>query len=251
MRTFFVSLFIISMLFSIGYSQEKIDVVYLKNGDVRKGVIVENVPNDYIKIETADGSVFTIKYADIEKMVKEEKPVQQNIAVREVRKGLMARNGDFGVSLNLWLGGDIDFEGADISKETGFLLHMFYDTYVAEKFAVGAYINFSPMSWEVSDEGSTLFEIGFSFKARFPIADGAAAIKPGLCIGYRSISSDIPQSDEVNALGVNMSCEVQFDVHQIFVPYFELGFLAQPSGGNDDWEVAFPPIVYFGAGVVF
>jgi hypothetical protein len=237
----------------MGYSQEKIDVIYLKNGDVRKGTVIENVPNDYIKIETNDGSIFTIKYADIEKMTKEIKPVtQQSSTIQSVKKGLMSRTGECGVTAGLWLSGDISLsEYADFSKKTGFLLRVFYDAYVAEKFAVGAYVNFSPMSSDYSNIGATLFEIGFALKPRFPIADGAATIKPGLNIGYRLISSDIPASDEVNAMAINVSCEVQFDAKQGFVPYFEIGFLAQPVGGNDLTDVTFAPIIYFGGGVAF
>ncbi|MGB2867802.1 MAG: hypothetical protein WBD36_05080, partial [Bacteroidota bacterium] len=54
--------------------QERIDVVYLKNGDVFKGIIIENAPNDYVKIELPGGSVFTIKYSDIVKFTR-ERPV--------------------------------------------------------------------------------------------------------------------------------------------------------------------------------
>lgn len=52
--------------------QDYIDVIYLKNGDIIKGTIIENAPNNYIKIEIAGGSVFTIKYEDILKMTREK-----------------------------------------------------------------------------------------------------------------------------------------------------------------------------------
>jgi hypothetical protein len=133
MRTFLISLFIISILFSIGYSQEKIDVVYLKNGDVRKGTIIENTPNDYIKIETSDGSIFTIKYADIQKMTKETKT---SSSTNEVPKGMMARTHDIGITGALWLGGEISVGGGRPEKEAGLLLRAFYDEYVMEKLGV-------------------------------------------------------------------------------------------------------------------
>jgi hypothetical protein len=254
MRAFLVFLFIATMIVSLGYSQEKIDVVYLKNGDVRKGVIIENVPNDYIKIETADGSVFTIKYADIEKMTKEEKPVTlAPAATQEVKKGLMARNADFGITAGLWLAGDIGFDewGIDREKDPGFVVRIFYDAAVAEKIMLGAYFNFSPVSSPASSSDATMIEIGGSIKARFPLGEGSATIKPGLNFGYRMYSSDADIMDKVDALGLNFSCEVQFDVHQIFVPYCEIGFLAQPVGGNNITGITFPPIIYLGAGIAF
>jgi hypothetical protein len=54
------------------YAQESIDVVYLKNGDVLRGVIVEQIPFESIKMELPGGSTITIKYSDIARMTKEK-----------------------------------------------------------------------------------------------------------------------------------------------------------------------------------
>jgi hypothetical protein len=256
MRTLLVCLIIQIVMFAVGFGQEKIDVVYLNNGDIRKGVIIENAPNDHIKIETFDGSIFTIKYADIQKMTTESKQIpmnQQYLQTQERPKGLMARNGDFGVTAGVWLAGDFSLEdfGVKRQKNAGFLLRTFYDAYVAEKIAVGAYFNFSPTSSPASSHGATMIEFGGSIKPRFPLGDGSAVIKPGLNIGYRMYSSDSGTMDKVNALGLNASVEIQFDVKNIFVPYVEIGFLAQPVGGNDITGISFPPIIYIAGGIAF
>ena len=47
------------------------DVVYLKNGSIIRGLIIEQIPNVSLKIQTADGSVFVYKIDEIEKMTKE------------------------------------------------------------------------------------------------------------------------------------------------------------------------------------
>ncbi|QQR85714.1 MAG: hypothetical protein IPJ76_14030 [Flavobacteriales bacterium] len=49
------------------------DVVYLKNGSVIHGTIVEQVPNVSIKIKTADGNLFVFRIEEVEKITKEEK----------------------------------------------------------------------------------------------------------------------------------------------------------------------------------
>ncbi|MBP9152595.1 MAG: hypothetical protein KBF73_09955 [Flavobacteriales bacterium] len=49
-----------------------IDVVYLKNGSIIKGIIVEQVPGKAIKLETADGSLFVFEFEEITKMTREE-----------------------------------------------------------------------------------------------------------------------------------------------------------------------------------
>lgn len=47
------------------------DVVYLKNGSIIRGIIIEQVPNQSIKIETADGNTFVYQIDEIAKMTKE------------------------------------------------------------------------------------------------------------------------------------------------------------------------------------
>lgn len=52
-----------------------IDVVYLKNGSLIKGIIIEQVPGKSLKIETSDGSQFVYQIAEVEKFTRELKPV--------------------------------------------------------------------------------------------------------------------------------------------------------------------------------
>ena len=68
---FIVVLLVTSCTFIV-YSQQMEDVVYLKNGSVIHGVIIEQIPNVSIKIKTHDGNVMAYKYEDIEKFTKEE-----------------------------------------------------------------------------------------------------------------------------------------------------------------------------------
>jgi len=59
------------IFYSICYCAENVEVVHLKNGDVIKGTIIENVINEYVKIELQGGSILTFPYSDIEKISKE------------------------------------------------------------------------------------------------------------------------------------------------------------------------------------
>lgn len=55
-----------------GFSQTGYqDVVYLKNGSVIRGTIIEIVPDKSLKIQTSDQSIFVYKMEEIEKMTKE------------------------------------------------------------------------------------------------------------------------------------------------------------------------------------
>lgn len=72
MKTIWLSVaFLLSLAFQSSLAQDRIDVIHLKNGDVLKGTIIENVPNDYVRIELQGGSIFTVKYSDILKFTKE------------------------------------------------------------------------------------------------------------------------------------------------------------------------------------
>lgn len=67
-----VSLAIATLAFiGMAYGQSLQDVVYLKNGSVIRGLIVEQVPNQSIKIQTKDKNVFVFSINEVEKITKE------------------------------------------------------------------------------------------------------------------------------------------------------------------------------------
>lgn len=58
-------------------AQQK-DVVYLKNGSIIKGTVLEAIPNATIKIETRDGSLFVFNMEEVVKIEKES--VAKNVS---------------------------------------------------------------------------------------------------------------------------------------------------------------------------
>lgn len=69
-KSLFLVLFFLTS-FLCGFAQEMRDVVYLKDGSIVKGIIVEQVPNKSIKLQTSDGSLFVYQIDAVEKMTKE------------------------------------------------------------------------------------------------------------------------------------------------------------------------------------
>jgi hypothetical protein len=47
------------------------DVVYLHNGSIIRGTIVEQIPGERVSIRTSDGSVFVFPFEDVERIAKE------------------------------------------------------------------------------------------------------------------------------------------------------------------------------------
>ena len=65
--------FVCLMGMTFAFAQTSLqDVVYLKNGSIIRGDIMEYTPNDTVKIMTADGSVFVYDFAQVEKFAKEQ-----------------------------------------------------------------------------------------------------------------------------------------------------------------------------------
>jgi hypothetical protein len=61
----------------------KRDIVYLKNGSIIKGYILEVIPNESIKLKTSDGSIFIFKMEEVERTSKEEPPTKAKTVENE------------------------------------------------------------------------------------------------------------------------------------------------------------------------
>ena len=83
------NLFITGLLFIISVftlsAQNYQEVVYLKNGSVIRGTIIEQQPNVLLKIKTADGSIFVYPMNEVEKITKEERTNRKSEKGNRVR----------------------------------------------------------------------------------------------------------------------------------------------------------------------
>ena len=71
MKKFFWAVVAVVLISGFAYAQSYQEVVYLKNGSVIRGVVIEQVPGISLKIQTGDGSIFAYSMADVEKITKE------------------------------------------------------------------------------------------------------------------------------------------------------------------------------------
>lgn len=66
--------FLFLLLFATTFgsmAQDNREVVYLTDGSIVKGLIIELIPDDYLKIETANGKTHIIEMYEVEKITKE------------------------------------------------------------------------------------------------------------------------------------------------------------------------------------
>ena len=100
MRKLVLLFFVLFVAFSVSAQQNNlIDVVYLKNGSILKGIIVEQVPNKTIKLQTADGNILVYKTNEIQKITKEEASNQFRKNLAFGQNNLRERRGYIGLSV--------------------------------------------------------------------------------------------------------------------------------------------------------
>jgi len=95
------------------------DVVYLKNGSIIRGIIVEQIPNESLKIETADGSLFVFRISDVERMTRERVEVSQQTATAPhsiQQEQTPVRRREFGVKGGLNVASQMVSEGRSSSQ---------------------------------------------------------------------------------------------------------------------------------------
>lgn len=89
MKKLLLILILLTSFSAYGIAQNYVEVVYLKNGSVIRGSIIEQVPNESLKIKMSDGSIFICSMTDVEKIAKEiqEKPLAFKKKQRSTLKG--------------------------------------------------------------------------------------------------------------------------------------------------------------------
>jgi len=143
---------------------------------------------------------------------------------------------------------NIDPPGWDVDTEMGWMLNICGDAMVAPKLSLGGFIIYAGTSAEEFDESASIFTLGGTIKGRFTMQSGWQ-LRPGLAIGYQMIGGDA--FEDVNGLDVGGIFEVVKPLANKKALVGELGFITQPSGGNDDADVTFGPIFYLNVGYQF
>ncbi len=88
-----------ALALSVGtFAQNMQETVYLKNGSIIRGIIIEQVPAQSLKIRTKDGNIFVFAMSDVEKITKE------NVSDRHFRSNRRMTH-------SRWSGPEIGYRG--------------------------------------------------------------------------------------------------------------------------------------------
>lgn len=142
-------------------AQSQRETVYLHNGSVIKGEVIEAVPGESIKVKTADGSIFVYDMADVERIAKEQEA-----------DGYVAgnsRGGHRGLDFTVDVGYGISTQGGSGIITTGIGL--------GKRFTKNFYFGLGTGAYVSPDGGNPLVPVTADFKALFPV--GRTRIAPG------------------------------------------------------------------------
>lgn len=87
MKKLFFFIFLFLGFASSSIAQNIQEVVFLKNGSVIRGEVIEQIPNKTLKIKTADGSIFSYEMSEVEKIVKETREVNSPAGNYIIKRG--------------------------------------------------------------------------------------------------------------------------------------------------------------------
>ncbi|GBD87213.1 hypothetical protein BMS3Abin03_01140 [bacterium BMS3Abin03] len=149
-----ISTIIFCILFtSMALSQQLYEeVVYLKNGSVIKGTILEQVPDVSVKIQTKDGNIFVYKMEEIDRITKElvqtskqtddfvTNGIEQNLA------GKFCLSGFGGLAFPMGDLADDNYKNEDAAyRTTGPQFGLSVEYFFIPNFGIGAQFNYVSM----------------------------------------------------------------------------------------------------------
>ena len=197
------------------------DVIYLKNGSIIRGIIVEQIPNESIKIETRDGNLFVYKPEEVSKITKE------SAAKRTANKALKD-NGYMGV-VELGYGFDVGgvlsgtnriqasmINGYKFSPHfylgigTGFIYYFDADTDVDE-VSIPLYSHFKATFTNSDISPFASFNAGYNMSVQSGTFQGLL-LEPALGVNYRTKKRN------------NLSFSIAYAMHRITYLYTGINY---------------------------
>ena len=206
------------------------DVVYLKNGSIIRGVVIEQVPSKSIKIETADKSVFVYQMDEIEKMTKEIPPeakVSNNNS--DKKKGFIGLE----MGANIPVGKFAD--ESDGAAKTGFQINLINFGYLfSDNIGITAtwFGAANPIEGIDSDylwsHGGLLVGPLFSF----PVSEKVEwDIKPMIGISWASVTNT--DLDMASSVAFNLGSGFRFNVSRLISLTLEVDY----TSAKFSWDI--------------
>lgn len=236
---YYLILVLFALFTSIAFAQSNYqDVVYLKNGSIIRGIIIEQVPNKSLKIETADRSIFVYQMDEIEKIAKEIVKPNDDSSVKSdgvkndyhiIEMGYQVGVGDYGIDrykLNI-INGYVISPLFSIGYGTG--LRYYFD---AESIVLPVFADFRT-NFEINELKSYFsLGLGYSLNASNDFDGLGLLINPSFGVGFKLT--------EKFTMNVGLSYEIQKMKVYSYDGYYSADESTESCGGiSFDIGIAF------------
>ncbi|PWD99132.1 outer membrane protein [Marinilabilia rubra] len=156
-KLFFTLIFMIFALTAFSQNSSR-DVVYLKNGSIIKGQIIEQIPELNLKLETSDGSILVYEMNEVKRISKEKIPPSSgnnSNFLSAISKGKFSISGSTSLSFTSMTNEvSINSEFFDDKIESDINQFSFQPSvsyFVADGFAIGLSIEYETLKQEGDD----------------------------------------------------------------------------------------------------
>ena len=210
---------------SFAFAQQNYqDVVYLKNGSIIRGMIVEQVPNKTLTIETMDKSLFVFPIEQVEKITKEVTfiPPKTEISVQKPR-------GYVGASIGPSIPVGAFADRADGAAKTGVQLNLVnFGYFFTENIGIsgiwfGAANPVSEASYNPWSYGGLLAGPLFSI----PVSKTVAwDFRPMIGYSVTTVSDVGDVKDEAMAFAFNLGTLIRIDLNQKYALTFNADYFS-------------------------
>lgn len=151
------------------------EVVYLKNGSIIRGVVIEQIPDTSLKVKTADGSIFAYSMSEVEKIAKEETTEATNY---NGSKSQISWNVKAGMNMSNWSGDT----GEDTKVKIGYKVGVGMECALDKTWSIQPSLFFTTKGVKASGEvdsypvditvNQMYLELPVNVQARLPLTDG-------------------------------------------------------------------------------
>lgn len=208
MKKYF-ALILLTLVTTVSLAQSNYqDVVYLKNGSIIHGIIIEQVPNKSIKIETTDRNVFVYQMDEIEKIAKEpfkgkSDNSTNNTGLKSGYKGIVEMGYQIGV-------GDYGMDRLKLDIINGFQINPYFSLgfgtglryyFDAEAAVIPIFADFRANFTDTKVSPYLSLGVGYSFDATNSFEDVGFLLNPTIGVSFKV-------SDK-SAMNVGLGYEMQ------------------------------------------
>lgn len=219
MKKIIISIILLVFVSSFALAQSQYtEIIYLKNGSVIRGIIIESIPNKSVKIQTKDGTIFFYNIDEVDKITKEISDdsfsdKNDSKVVSQTQSG------------SLFIGGEIYY--SNVSTKYNYSLNQFMFSprigfFVIDNLLLGVTLAYA----NVSDNSSSQDQFIIGPILRYYFGSGPSKPFTYLIFGYET-----QKNNNSTALGMGLGYNIAISRNVALSPVIQYDFVA-PKGGD-------------------